>query len=42
MQELRVRQRIREDTGELRQVIYMTLAPSREIVERTVNPFSSM
>jgi len=40
--ELRVRQRIREDTGELRQVIYRTLAPSREIVEKTVNPFRSM
>ena len=40
--ELRVRQRIREVTGELRQVIYRTLAPSREIVEKTVNPFRSM
>ena len=40
MQELRVT-RV-EDRGDLRQIIYRTLAPSREIVERTVNPFRSM
>ena len=42
MQKLRVKTRIKEDAGELRQIIYRTLAPSREIVERTVNPFRSM
>ncbi len=40
--ELRVEKLVHEDRGELRQVIYRTLAPAREIVERTVNPFRSM
>ena len=42
MQELRVRQRLREGGTELRETIYRILAPSKEIVERTVNPFRSM
>lgn len=33
---------VREDRGEIRQLIYRTLAPSREIAEKTVNPFRSM